>query len=171
MGVLVMVLVLLAACVVQAGLPAMGFLGGAKWPVIPAVVLYYALRRGRGYSIAAAILAGVVVDSLSLAPAGGSLVSYILLSAVLWYVREWVDADSPVVQCALGGTMLFLVTLVSGWWLARRGMLAMTPWGVFGRAVGTGVLGCAAAPLVIAFAGRLDRAAGVKPGRIDVAGV
>lgn len=171
MGIVVLLLALLMACVAQGALPCVDALGGAKWPILSSVAMYYALFHDRGYMVAAAAIAGVMVDSLSFMPFGVSLLLYLGTCAVVRRVREWVNAESLGIACVLGGAASFCLTLVSGWWLVRRGLVGLPGGAVWGKALGTGVLGCIAMPLV-AFAVRwLDRAAGIEPRRMDVAGI
>jgi rod shape-determining protein MreD len=171
MGAVVLLVLLLLACAAQSALPSVGFLGGAKWPLVAAVVLYYSLRHGPGYVVAAAVLAGLAVDGLSTVSCGVPVVLYVVIGLAVWCVREWVNSESPGVVCLIGGVAVVCLTLAWGWWLARRGLVDMAPAAVFGRAMGTGLLGCAAAPLAVFAGGWLDRAAGVKVRRSDASGL
>jgi cell shape-determining protein MreD len=171
MGVVVLLLVLVVACVLQGAFPCVVAVGGATWPILPAVVTYYALYHDRAYMVAAAAIAGVMVDSLSLMPFGVSLLLYLGTGVVLRRVREWVNAESLWIVCALGGAGAFALTLVSGWWLVRRGLVGLPGIAVWGRAFGSGLLGCIAAPLAAITVRWLDCAAGVQPRRMDVSGI
>jgi cell shape-determining protein MreD len=168
MGVVVLLLVLLVACVLQGALPCVEILGGARWPILPAVVVCYSLRRDRSYMVAACAMAGVLVDSISLMPFGVSLLLYLGAGFVMRRVREWVNSESFGLVCAFGGAAAFILTLVSGWWLVRRGLVGLSGGAVFGRALGTGVLGCVVTPVVALVVQWLDGAAGVESGRMDV---
>ena len=171
MGFVVMLLALLVACVAQGALPCVGSLGGARWPVLSAVAMYYALFHDRGHMVTAAAIAGVMVDSISLMPFGVSLLLYLGAGAAARRVREWVNAESLGIACVLGGAAAFCLTLISGWWLVRRGVIGSSGGAVFGTALGTGLLGCIATPVAVVVMRWLDRTAGVHVRRMDVAGI
>lgn len=171
MGAVVLVLVLLVSCVVQGSLPCIEILGGARWPVLAAAVVYYALYHEHGYLLAASAMAGVMLDSLSLMPFGVSLVLFVVAGTVVRLVRDLVNSESLWVLCLLGGAVAFFLTFASGWWLGRRDLIHMPGAAVWGRAVGTGLLGCIAAPVVALVARWLDGAAGTQTRRSDVAGL
>jgi hypothetical protein len=135
------------------------------------VALYYSLRHSFGYAVGASILAGAAVDGLSLVSCGVPVVLYVVTGLAVWYAREWLNTESPGMVCVAGGAVILCLTLLSGWWLARRGLVGMQPAAVFGKAVGTGLLGCVATPLAVLAGGWLDRAAGVKTWRSDAAGL
>lgn len=76
MDLVVLTMLLVAATVLQAGVPVYAFMGQARPPLLLAVVLYYALNRDGVLWLAAALAAGVLQDALSEIPLGASVVAF-----------------------------------------------------------------------------------------------
>lgn len=171
MGIVVLLVVLALGCVLQGALPSVEVLAGARWPLLSVVALYYCLYRSRAYAIAAAFAAGLMVDSLSLMPFGVSLVLYFVGAMAVYWSRSLVNGDSVWVLCGMGGIVSFFLTLVTGWWLVRHDLIAMSAVSVWSRAFGTGVLGLLVSPPAIAVIRWLDHAAEPHLRRGDAAGI
>lgn len=103
-----MIGVILAVLLVAAGLsqdiiPGPLVLGQVKAPVLLALVLYYALGHSRVTLLWAAILGGILQDSLSLVPIGYSALSFCLVGLWLHRFRKTLFTQSLVTAMGVGG--------------------------------------------------------------------
>lgn len=97
-----MAVILLATGAVQARLPALGWLGGLRLELLPALTVYGALTLRRSRVVAVALFAGAVQDALSAAPFGISVLAYAFVAGILIGTRDALDRDLPWVQMAAG---------------------------------------------------------------------
>jgi len=156
----VMVLVTLCAAVAQTLMPPVIWMGGAKPPVLLAVVLYYALHRDAGEVYIAALLCGVVQDSLSPVTLGYSPVLFCLLGWVVSRFRRVVLSETLLAPVVFGLAAGCLCTVLMYVLLARQGQVDW-PWmRMLWRSAGTGLLGAIATPFVFVLTGGLDRLVG-----------
>lgn len=163
MNALAVGLMLLLGGALQAILPAYARLGGAVWPVLPGLAVYYALTRARPAALAAACAAGVVQDALGLVPLGYSSAAFCLVAWVVHGQREHVFPRSFGTRAVFGAAAAGGVALVQAALLAageRRwpgaGLVAR-------KALGALLLGAVITPWVCATADRLDAALGLAP--------
>ncbi len=157
---LVMVIGLGAAFLLQSCLPGYALLGGARFPLLLSVVLYYSLRRGPEAMAVSACLAGFMLDSGSLMPIGFSCVCFI---AIGWYVgrfREFVISDAAVTQAFFGALSAALLTLVQALYLHSVGQVAVSVPQVLLKILGSALLGTLTAPFVFLCLKALERAVG-----------
>jgi rod shape-determining protein MreD len=160
-----MILVLLAAGLVQGLVPAVGLLGMAKAPLFLSAVLYHALFHGRYAMLMAAFFGGLLHDSLGFTPLGCSSFCFCLTGLAVQAARELLFKDSLLTLVGLTALFAALLTLVTWLFLAFGDFGAMPPmgvsgWGVWIKAAGTGLLAVIAAPLVFAMARGLDNLVG-----------
>lgn len=156
----VLVMVILGGTVLQTLLPALHLLADSKLPILPGIVIYYALTRHSGYALTAGLLAGFLQDAVSPIPMGLSTLTFCLLAWVTGRFRNLVMPDSmlpPMLFGAVGGaatTLLLYILLVrhqpSSWpagWVATK-------------ILGTGLLGIFCTPMAFLTVGWLDRKLG-----------
>jgi rod shape-determining protein MreD len=150
----------LLAAVVQAAVPPVPALGGAKLPLLFCVVLYYSLEHDTGVMLSAATAAGLLQDSLSPAAPGYSVLCFAAMGLASGRFRRLVQSESAVIAVLFGFAGCAAATLLSYCVLRRGGAPAWSLWNVTLKAAGTGLLGALAAPALFAAAGCLDRRLG-----------
>ena len=158
----VMVFLLLAGGVLQSMIPAVGWLGASKTPFLLGVALYYALTHSRGTTAVAAVLAGIIQDSLSLIPVGFSAFCFAVIALSVHHLRGVLFRDSAFTVMVLGGGLAALTTLVLYAMLLLGTDMVRVPagWLVL-KLAGSAVLGLGAAPVVWGVAGMLERTVGI----------
>ena len=168
MNFIVMLLLVGVAAVLQDGLPGFTILAQAKFPFLPAVVLYYALCRGIGSMLLAAFIAGVVQDAVSPVPLGFSVCCFMLVGWIASRFQRLVMTESVVTPMFFGAVVGGTTTLVLFAMLTGHGLIACSlPWAL-AKAAATGLLGVAATPPVFLAAGSFDRLVGNVSSRRDV---
>lgn len=162
----VMVFLLLAAGVVQSLTPAAAWLASTKTPLLLGVAVYYALAHGRGAAAAAAAIAGLLQDSLSLIPVGYSALCFVAFALTVHRLRGVLFRDSVVTVAALGAVLGALTTLAL-YAMLRMGpnMAAVPGWWLLLKLCGSALLGMLAAPVVWGVAGAIERQVGIEPER------
>jgi len=145
----ILVILLVGSALCQDFLPGPLILGQVKAPFLLAVSLYYALAHSRAAFFWAAILAGILQDSLSLVPIGYSALVYSLLGLAIRYYREVLFTRSAATAALVGGAANLLAqgALQTLLWLG--GEWSGGSWGTTViRLLGAGLLGAAVTPLV-----------------------
>ena len=162
MSLVIMAVALLVSAVAQQMLPGLTLLGQAKAPLVLSVVLYYALHRPLALLMTAAIVGGVLCDSLEALPMGYSTAVFCVLGIIAWFYRNVVFSARGVTHmvfgllAGLGLTFgLYAILLISEESLRQVAL----PW-IALKAIGTALLGMILAPIVFAILERLDRLTG-----------
>jgi rod shape-determining protein MreD len=160
---MVMAFLLLAAGVLQSLIPAADWLASSKTPFLLAVAIYYALTHNRGVTAAAAILAGVMQDSLSRIPVGYSAFCFAGFALIVHHLRGVLFRDSVLTVAVLGAALGALTKLALYVMLLLGTDTVSVPvwWLLLGMA-GSALLGLLAAPVVWAVAGMLERQVGIE---------
>jgi rod shape-determining protein MreD len=162
MNLVIMAVALLIGAVAQEVLPGLTLLGQAKAPLVLSVVLYYALHRSLLLLLTAAIVGGVLCDSLEALPMGYSAAVFGVLGIVAWFYRDVVfnarGVTHMVFGCLAGLGLTFglyglLLISEESLWEAAWFWIAL-------KAIGTALLGMILAPIVFAVLERLDRLTG-----------
>jgi hypothetical protein len=156
MKLLAMLFSLVAAAVVQALLPAWGWFGHAKAPVLLGLVVYYALTRSRGWMLAAAVGAGMLQDGLGMIPLGYSACLFCLLGLVVQRYRDELYGFGVVTHVVIGCLGAGAVALGLAVLLAKDGLVVWAPAWVLSKIAGAAGLGALSAPLVFRLVERLD---------------
>lgn len=158
----IMIFLLLVGGLVQSLMPAAALLGLSKPPILMAVALYYALAHSRGTAVIAAILAGIMQDSMSLLPVGYSAFCFVIFGVILAETREKLFGDSLLTVAILGAALGALTTLCLFLMLSLNSLADSIPlWWVVLKMGGTALLGFGAAPLVWWSAATLERHVGL----------
>jgi rod shape-determining protein MreD len=158
----IMIFLLLGGGLLQSLIPASAVLGLAKPPFLMAVSLYYALAHPRGTAVLAAILAGVIQDSMSLLPLGYSALCFVIFGVILAETREKLFGDSLFTVAILGASLGALTTLGLFLMLSLNALADSIPfWWVALKMGGTALLGLGIAPLVWWVAATLERHVGL----------
>ena len=93
---------ILIAAALQAQLPTVWGLDGARLEFLPALVAYATLSIPRPRAILFALVAGMAQDALSAAPFGISALAYGLVALLITGMRDALDRDLPWVQMGAG---------------------------------------------------------------------
>ena len=139
-------IVLIAAFLVVFGECATSTRGllGAQIDLLPAIIVYAALRTGLFTVTLAAILGGLWFDSLSANPAGLTILPLFLTGFVIHQRRELILQDQVFAQCVLGLAACAFTPLAGLLMLFTSGRMPLVGWGtiwqVFVMAVGGGLL-------------------------------
>jgi rod shape-determining protein MreD len=104
---------ILIAVALQACLPSIWLLGGVRLEFLPALVAYAAFTMHRGRAIAIAIAAGLMQDSLSVAPFGMTALAYGIAAILMTNLREVLDRDLPWVQLGAGALTSAAVAILA----------------------------------------------------------
>lgn len=157
---LVLIAALLAASVLQAMLPTAVWTGLAPAPLMPSLVIYYALARPRMVMLEVALLAGLIEDSLGQTPLGTSSFCYCVAGLAVEHFRETVVVRQWTTHAMLGAVVNLGVTVVSFALLAKDRLVEPDLLHVVLRPLGAALLGAAVAPVVFAAVEFLDRTVG-----------
>jgi rod shape-determining protein MreD len=146
------------AALVQLYLPPWPIFGGAKPPVLAAMVLHYALHRPRREMWIAVFWAALLHDGLDPGPFGPALLAFPVIGLLANRIRSEIFVDGLITQMicgALGAWILVLVTLLV---YVAGGQRPVDPLFAVLRFIGTGLLGMAALPAVSLPIGMLEGA-------------
>ena len=160
-----MLLVLLVSAALQGLWAPWVRLGGVKPPLLLCVALYYALVHDRGMALTAAILAGLLLDALSLIPLGYSSFIYTLIVVALghWRERIFVRQVWTHIFCgALAGVAaLWAVWII----LAAQNLIPLALPLLLARTLGALLLGAVTLPVMYQVIFLLDGWVGNVEGR------
>lgn len=162
MSILAVLLALLVGGALQAMLPAFAWLGSAAVPILPSLVIYYALTRHRAAVLGIAVTAGVIQDALGLVPLGYSSCALCVAGLALHRYRDEVFTHAALTHAVFGlvavpATVGILATLLAAGTHYWPGAVV-----VLGRMAGAALLGAVCAPPVCAAAARVDAALGLS---------
>lgn len=161
---IVMVFSAFLAAVLQTVLPEIGA-HGLRLPLLQGVVVYYALTRRVGATLAAGFFAGLLHDALGLAPLGYSVVCFCVAGAVVNRFRDVVFNESMFTAAFFGALFAGISTLVTGLALCGAGLLDIGVWQLLLKTGAALLAGAVCAPLVFRILSGLDRAVGNAPRR------
>lgn len=132
---------------VQGLFPTWHRMANTEFPFLLAVVLYVALNKRGIYLIVTAILAGILMDSMSLARFGVSICSMLAAGGLAMLLQhEFYDDKVPSIMF-FGALCPPVSTLVTAWLLRAAGWTI--PWAVIGwRMLGSCILGAVLVPIV-----------------------
>lgn len=166
----ILVVLLVAAGLIQDFIPGVLVLGQVKAPVLLALVLYYALAHSRTTLLWAAILGGILQDSLSLVPIGYSALAFCLIGLCLRRFRDVLFTRSLATAVLVGGVghllvlglIQILLRLGEDWGGGSWGAGAM-------RLLGALIMGMVTTPVVWWLARALDERVGnLAPAQAEI---
>lgn len=137
-------------------------LGRTKAPILLGVVAYYALCRNRGLMLFASIGGGLLRDAVSGLPLGCSALGLVMVGEILRMHRAALFDRRLLTRLALGlvaGTMFGMAVYMAVLLVSGLGMSVGVP-EALGKAMGQGVWGMAALPLVIVVMEKFERMVG-----------
>ncbi|MCE9615847.1 MAG: rod shape-determining protein MreD [Lentisphaerae bacterium] len=156
----VMFLAAVGAGFLQVLLPGPAWLGQAKWPLLLALVIYYALQRETEVMLVAGVLAGFMQDALSPGPLGLSAVVFVLVGWSLTRFRELLMSEAVVTQAFFGLAGAVVAGLAQYLLLLGTHAVALSALTVLHKTVGLAVEGLVCTPLVFWSVGQVDRLVG-----------
>jgi rod shape-determining protein MreD len=163
MTAMVMAFLLMLAGVLQSLIPAADWLASSKTPFLLAVAIYYSLTHTRGVTATAAILAGVMQDSLSRIPVGYSAFCFVGFALGVHHLRGVLFRDSLVTVAVLGAGLGALTKLaLYAMLLLGTDTVSVPLWWLLLSMAGSALLGLLVAPLVWLVAGMLERLVGIE---------
>lgn len=139
---------LLVCGTLQVLAPAWRHLGHPAFPFLLGVVLYTAFNKKRRYFIAAALLAAVLEDSLSLAPLGCSALAFLVAGGAAVGLRAGFHTDKVRTWIVAGGICSALATGVMALVLRTKGLTMPTAGDIWTRMLGAAILGAVLMPLL-----------------------
>ncbi len=157
---LVMLFVSAACVLIQAAVAPFPVLGGAKIPLLLAVVIYYSLNHDTGSAAVSALLCGFLNDSMSFIPIGQTSMVFFFVALVASRFRRVVHGDE-ILPTSLFGAVSAAVCVFLGYRLLLRANLVTVPaLLLWHKAFGSFVLGLIATPFVCLFIKRMDSLVG-----------
>lgn len=160
MSALTMFVALVVGALVEALLPAWGFAGRASAPILLAVVLYYALYYPSSYLWTAAMLGGLLQDSLGLVPLGYSAVCFTIVALIASRFRDVMFLHEFWSHVWIGAVSASLATLLLSVLLKGSQQLGASFGWVAIRMLGSFLLGAFCVPAVMAAMAGVDRMLG-----------
>ena len=160
MTVLTLLFWLIVGGAVQAALPAWRHMGQPAFPVLLGVVLYAAVNKKARYFVAAALLAGLVEDALSLAPLGYSGCAFLAAGGLALLLRGEFFADKAHVVSCFGAACAAASTGTMALLLRAKGLVALSGGEIFWRMAGSAVLAAVVVPLLFGLMRGLERVLG-----------
>ncbi len=146
---LLMWVVLCLCAIVQAILPPWLAMGQAKAPLLLAGVVYYALSRGSLHMAEAAVLAGLLQDSLGPIPLGFSVLAFTGVALLIHQFQDRIFADSLPTHVLAGFAAPVVVSMALYVLLVSGGYRAGVPFSfVMSKTLGMSLLGMVTFPVV-----------------------
>jgi len=167
MSLLSMLFLMVACTALQSLLPAMMWTGLVTFPVLAALVIYYALQRGPVVMLTVALTAGLFQDSLGLMPLGYSSFGFAAGAVIIARYRDLMMIQSPATHMLLTGLMHAAVTAFTSIMLLNNELIPWQPGWLLLKIPGAMVLGVVTGPLVIGAAQALEEKLGIIQGNHD----
>lgn len=160
MTMVIFLFVTLIAATLQAAVPAFAATGYAPLPFLLGVVIYYALTHRASRMVQAAVLIGILDDSLGMMPLGFSSFCYAAIGLLIAHFRGMMTVHSFTTHAFLGAVANLAGTVVAWLLLLNEGELYW-PWHwVLFKCAGSLVTGAFLVPVIFAVLYRLDHVMG-----------
>jgi rod shape-determining protein MreD len=156
----VMLFSVIVGAVLHAARPVSTLLGGVPINPMLGIVIYYALMHGRRAMLAAAMLGGLVEDSMGMMPLGYSSFCY---CAIGWFVGEFRDVvhvTEPATHVVFGLAGAACSTLAEWVLLVKDGLVRVDPFFLAIRVAAAALVSAVLVPAVFAVLVRIDRGVG-----------
>ncbi len=143
-----MLFIIVFGALLQQALPGVAMLGGMKPPILAAMALHHALRKGTPDLWLAVLLAALLQDGLELGSFGPALLAFPVMSQLAYRIRNEIFADGLVTQLALGAAMGIFTAFTTLLIYSITGQRVLPAGLVFLRLFGSVLLGMATLPVV-----------------------
>ncbi len=160
MTTVIFIFVTLLAAALQAAVPTFASTGYAPLPFLLGVVIYYALMHRPSRMLQAAVLIGLLDDSLGQMPLGFSSFCYATICLVVARFRDAMTVRSWITQAFLGATANFATTFFTWLLLAKDGELHWPIHWLLFKFAGSFVNGALLVPVIFAALFKLDNMLG-----------
>ena len=163
MRIVIFLFVTLLAAALQAAVPTFASTGFAPLPFLLGVVIYYALMHRPTRMVQAALVIGVLDDSLGMLPLGFSAFCFAAIGLVIARYRDMMSVSQWTTHAFLGALANFATTVVT-WLLLAKDAQIHWPWNwlVF-KFAGSLVTGAVLVPVIFALLHQLDHLMGHAP--------
>jgi rod shape-determining protein MreD len=131
---------------------------GAQVDLLPAIVVYAALRTGLVTMSLVATLGGLLFDSLSANPLGISVLPLFIPGFVIYLKRELILQDQLFAQCVIGLCASAVTPALTLLLLLTAGHTPLLGWGSLWQWIVMSVGGAIATPVLFLLFDRFDRA-------------
>ena len=160
MTLLMLLFWLIAGGTLQVVVPAWRHMGQPAFPFLLGVVLYAAVNKKARYFVLTALLAGVIEDSLSLAPLGYSACAFLAAGGLAVLLRGDFFADKARTTMWFGALCAAASTGTMALLLRMKGLVGLSGSEIFWRMAGSAVLGAVVVPLLFGLMRGLERRLG-----------
>ncbi len=143
-----MVLIILLGALLQQVLPDLSFAGGMKPPILAAMALYHALRKGFPDFWIAVVAAALLQDGLDYGSFGPALLAFPVMARTAHRIRNEIFADGLVTQLVLGAALGLFTTFVALVIYSLSGQRSIPPGLGLLRLLGSTLLGMITLPVV-----------------------
>ncbi|MDR0994542.1 MAG: rod shape-determining protein MreD [Verrucomicrobiota bacterium] len=147
MTVLMLLFWLLVGGTLQVLVPAWRHMGQPMFPFLLGVVLYTALNKKPRYFMAAAILAGILEDSLSLAPLGSSACAFLAAGSLAILLRVDFYTDKVRTTMCFGALCAATTTGTMALLLRSKQLILFSGNDIAWRMAGSTMLGAVLIPV------------------------
>ena len=130
--------------------------GGMKPPILAAMALHHALRKGRKDLWIAVFFAALLQDGLEMGTFGPALLAFPLMGQAAYRIRNEIFSDGLVTQVVLGAAMGFFTAFIALVIYSVSGQRSIPPLLGLLRLVGSAVLGMVTLPIVSRIINRLE---------------
>lgn len=161
MNYFVMAFAMFLGAVLQASLPALGWMAHARIPFMVGIVVYYALLHTRGTMLVAAFAAGLLDDSLGLMPLGYSTFAYIVVGLACQSYRDVVIPRQWTTQAVFGASANAGALFLNFALLAKDDLISVGFLNFLLRLIVAAISGFIAIPLIFMFIDWLNRNVGI----------
>jgi rod shape-determining protein MreD len=152
---------LIAGGTLQVLMPAWRHMGQPAFPFLLGVVLFAAIDKKPRTFVAMAVLAGIVEDSLSLAPLGFSTCAFLVAGGLAVLLRGDFFADKARTVSWFGALCAATSTGVMGLLLRAKGLVVLSGSEMAWRMAGAAVLGAVVIPVLFVLMRGLERLLGI----------
>jgi rod shape-determining protein MreD len=152
---------LIAGGTLQVLMPAWRHMGQPAFPFLLGVVVFAAVTKKPRYFVAMAVLAGIVEDSLSLAPLGFSTCAFLVAGGLAVLLRADFFADRASTVSWFGALCAATSTGTMALLLRVKGLVALSGSAVAWRMAGAAVLGAIVIPVLFGLMRGLERRLGI----------
>lgn len=165
-----LIFILMIGTLLQSLPPLFSWWGTSTFPVLAAIVVYFALYRTTGLMLSAALLAGLFQDSLSLMPIGYSSFCFAASAFIIQKYRGVIVTQSALTHMVItavvqGGVTIFLAVM-----LLKDGFIPWRPGWLLLKVPAAMMMGLIIGPLVIAAVRALEEKLGLIEGNGDTYG-
>ncbi len=151
-----MLFIIVLGALLQQALPGLALFGGLKPPVLAAMALHHALRKGSPDYWIAVGFAALLQDGLDLGSFGPALIAFPLMCRLAYRIRNEIFFDGLVTQLVLGAAMGLFTAFIALLIYSLTGQRAATPGLALLRLLSATLLGLITLPLVSHTVNRLE---------------